>query len=88
MSDEFVVPVVVAGVAGYGPDLFFVKVVTNQKQYDNGDHYEAAKKWVSEELGVDEVSWACDDKDPAREIFKSFMWNTASIIKVDQFVAS
>ncbi len=89
MSDAFVVRVVVAAVNGNGPELYFVKVVTNQEQYDNGDHYEAAKNWVANNyLNADDINWACDDKDPAKAVLSLFNWDTASIIKVEQFVAS
>ena len=83
MSEDFVVKVVVAGVGYDGPDLYFVKVVCNQEQHDNGDHYEAAKNWVGEIfLNVDNISWACDDKDPAKAVLNLFNWDRASSIKV------
>ena len=82
MSEEFVVKVVVTGVGYDGPDLYFVKVVCSQEKYDNGDHYEAAKNWVGENfLNVDNISWACDDKDPAKAVLTLFNWDKASIIK-------
>jgi hypothetical protein len=82
MSEEFVVKVVVAGVGYEGPDLYFVKVVCSQEKYDNGDHYEVAKNWVGENfLNVDNINWACDDKDPAKAVMNLFNWDRASIIK-------
>ena len=48
-----------------------------------GSHYEAAKNWVGENfLNVDNISWACDDKDPAKAILDCFEWESASLIKV------
>ena len=32
-------------------------------------------------LNVDNISWACDDKDPAKAVLTLFNWDKASIIK-------
>ena len=83
MSEDFVVKVVVAGVGYDGPELFFIKVICNQEQLEEGLHYEAAKNWVGENfLNVDDISWACDDKDPAKIVLNLFNWDRASSIKV------
>ena len=83
MSDEFVVKVVVAGMGYDGPEMWFVKVICNQKQYDEGLHYDAAKEWVSNNFSsAEDLSWACDDKDPAKAVLGLFNWDTAWTIKV------
>ena len=83
MSDEFVVKVVVAGQGYNGPDMWFVKVICNQEQLDNGDHYEAAKEWVSNNVSAaDCIDWVCDDKDPAKAVLSLFNWDTASTTRV------
>jgi hypothetical protein len=83
MSDEFVVKVVVAGEGYNGPDMWFVKVICNQEQLDNGDHYEAAKEWVRNNVSAaDCIDWVCDDKDPAKAVLKLFNWDTASTTRV------
>jgi hypothetical protein len=83
MSEKFVVRVVVGGVGYEGPDMWFVKVICNQEQLDEGLHYEAAKNWVGENiLNADDINWACDDKDPAKAILDCFNWDTARIVKI------
>jgi hypothetical protein len=83
MSEKFVVRVVVGGVGYDGPDMWFVKVICDQEQLDNGDHYEAAKNWVGENiLNADDINWACDDKDPAKAILSCFNWDTAKFVKI------
>jgi hypothetical protein len=83
MADKVEVKVVVAGVDSNGPDLYFVKVIATQEQLEEGLHYEAAKNWVGENfLNVDDISWASDDKDPAKAVVSLFNWDTASTITV------
>ena len=79
---KFVVKVVVAGEGHDGPNLYSVKVACSQDQYDNGNHYEAAKDYVSQIFLVDRISWACDENDPAKDVLNMFNWDKVNIIKV------
>lgn len=74
--------VVVGGEGHNGPELYFVKVICNQSQYDEGLHYEAAKEWVQENFDADGPFWACDENDPANLVHELFNWTTASCTKV------
>lgn len=57
-----IVKLCVAAYGCDGPDLFFCKVECSQEQYDNGDHYDRAKK-AAEELGYESPMVALDEND-------------------------
>lgn len=46
-----------------GPELMPVVVDCNQEQYDNGDHYDAAKDIVLENYDVSSTNFAIDEFD-------------------------
>lgn len=73
---------IVAGLAADGtPDFFFVKVKCTTTQYDNGEHYEAAKK-AAEAEGY-EPRLAYDENDyGGQAIVEHFEWNTASVVSI------
>jgi hypothetical protein len=75
------IKVCVAGEGSSGPELWFVKVSCTEQQYAEGEHYQAASKWVAEEFDA-EVSWACDERDPAKAVIDLFNWETATVVEV------
>lgn len=67
--------------AGGEPDLFFVKVIANGDQLDDGQHYEAAKLKCLEE-GY-EPHLAYDELDSAgKSMLDLFEWDTASTVNI------
>jgi len=58
------IKVAVAGMSGEGPVIAFYMVHCNDHVVNRGDHYEAAQQAASD-AGIDDISWACDMRDPA-----------------------
>lgn len=73
-----IIKCLVAGQGCDGPELIPIKVSCSQDEYDNGQHYEAAKDYVD----LDDIHWVCDENDPASDVFDSFYWNNAPLINV------
>ena len=73
---------VVAAINAAGePDLFFVKVECTDEQYNDGEHYVAAKR-AAEDDGYEPVL-AYDEDDPAGSAMMSlFVWKSASTVEV------
>lgn len=46
-----------------GPNIYYVKVKCTEKQYDAGEHYEAAQGYIEENYSVGGPFWVCDEKD-------------------------
>ena len=64
------------------PDLFFVKVRCSEEEYNNGDHYDAAKNYFDDEGFVPKIVF--DENDPGgRAMLSLFAWDTASVIDTD-----
>ena len=76
-----IVKVVVAGNGFDGPDFYFCKVECNQEQYDNGEHYDAAKSAAANN-GYDSPMVAFDENDPPKLLFDLFNWDSASVFNV------
>jgi hypothetical protein len=51
-----------------GPNLAFVKVLLEKEEYENGDHYDAAKEFVRGDLDGDGPMWVVDEHDPAYDV--------------------
>jgi len=64
------------------PDLFFCYVRCTSEQYDNGEHYDAAKWLALEEdyEGPDMVAY--DEFDPPKAAFNLFEWDTATTFDI------
>jgi hypothetical protein len=64
-----------------GPDFYFCKVECSQAQYNDGEHYDAAKR-AARGNGYDDPMVAFDENDPPKPLFKMFNWDSASTFKV------
>lgn len=63
------------------PDLFFVKVVCTEDDFENGRHYVAAYE-AAEAAGYD-GKVAYDERDNAGEaMLQNFVWESASVVTV------
>lgn len=61
------------------PDFAFVNVWCSSDQYDDGEHYEAAKAWAKDNYyGGPFVVF--DEIDGPDFLFDHFVWKSASII--------
>ena len=71
---------IVAAINANGePDLYFVKVSCTESEYENGVHYDLAKREAKKE-GFDPVL-AYDELDSAgRAMLGLFEWGSASVI--------
>jgi len=78
-----IVRCVVAAVNSNGePDLYFVKVVCTQEQFDNGAHYEAALQSAEDE-GFD-PALAYDEQDYAGDrMMGLFVWSSATSVDIE-----
>lgn len=76
---------IVAGTNPNGePDLFFCKVECSQKDYQEGNHYDAAKRLASDE-DWEQPFVAFDEKDAGgKAMLDKFTWESASIVTVNQ----
>ena len=74
---------IVAGTNANGaPDLFFVQVRCSESQYENGDHYEAARN-AALSHGYEAPLVAFDQNDEAGyAILRIFEWSSASVIDI------
>lgn len=62
------------------PDFHFVKVNCTKEQYNNGDHYTAAKYSAIKE-GYEDIGLVYDENDSAgKALTQLFEWKSASII--------
>lgn len=76
-----IVRMVVAAHGLDGPDLYFCKVDCSQEQYDNGDHYDAAKS-AAKDNDYEGSMVAFDENDPPKPLFDLFNWDSASTFKI------
>ena len=83
IGDDHLVKVMVACSNASGePDFYFVKVRCTQEQYDNGDHYDAAKDAASER-DYEGAMVAFDENDSAgKAMLPLFVWESAGIIDI------
>jgi len=63
------------------PDFWFVVVQATQEQYDNGEHYSAAKAHACE--NDFEAAIVYDENDPPEPLFDMFTWESASVVDVN-----
>ena len=65
------------------PDFAFVTVRCTDEQRDDGDDYEAAKKWASEnDYEEPMVAFNCEVDSAGKSIVDQFTWESASIISI------
>ena len=63
------------------PDLYFIVIECSEDQYDNGDHYDAAKGQCEED-GY-EPYLAYDENDAAgNSMLPLFIWESATILEI------
>lgn len=81
-SQRRVVRCIIAALNGNGePDLFFVKVECSEAQYNDGAHYEAAKKAAAAD-GY-EPRMAFDESDSGgKAMLPLFTWETATLVTI------
>ena len=69
----------VAGEGSNGPDLWFVVIDCTNEQYENGDHYIAAKEWATSQ-DIDGPYVVFDENDPpGNNLMKLFIWASATV---------
>lgn len=73
--------IVAATNANGEPDFYFVMVESTQEQYDNGDHYEAAKEKAKKEGYEPRLVFDQNDEG-GKAILEVFDWRLASTITV------
>jgi hypothetical protein len=78
---EAPIRVVVSAINANGDaDFYFVKVACTREQFEEGEHYEAAKAQAEAE-GYGNPMLAYDEEDSAgRAIMEHFAWETASVV--------
>jgi hypothetical protein len=79
--------VVAATNANGEPDLFFCKVICSKEQYEEGDHYDAAKDQAKLE-GYESEMVAFDENDPPKSLFELFVWNSAEVVDISDELIS
>jgi hypothetical protein len=63
------------------PDLYFIVIECKENQYENGEHYRAAKAQCEED-GY-EAYLAYDEKDSAgKSMLPLFVWESANILSI------
>lgn len=63
------------------PDFAFVRVRCTDEQRDDGDDYEAAKKWASEnDYEEPMVAFNCEVDSAGKSIVDLFTWESSSVI--------
>lgn len=60
-------------------DFFFCKVDCSQQDYDNGEHYDRAENYASNQ-GYEGPMVAFDENDGPAFLFDHFVWESASTI--------
>lgn len=63
------------------PDFCACRVLVTQDQYDNGDHYDAAKT-AAEEAGYESIGLIYDENDGPEWLFEHFNWSKAPLLDV------
>ena len=72
---------VVAGESYNGPGLWFVVVeVMNESDLDEGEHYDAARRWARFSYDVDPLMVVFDEYDGPAGLFRLFEWSTATVV--------
>jgi hypothetical protein len=66
------------------PDFCPVRVKCQQEQYDNGDHYDAAREAASRLSYETGECIVFDENDGPRWLFKRFNWKTATRCEIDE----
>lgn len=79
--------VVAATNANGEPDLFFCKVICSEEQYQEGRHYDAAKRKAEQE-GYEGQMVAFDERDPPKRLFDLFVWNSAEVVDASTVLTS
>ena len=74
-----IVKCLVACDTGDGPDVAFVMVDCTKDQYENGEHYDAAKDWALDQ-DCDAPMVVIDENDRPKPLFSHFRWDTATTI--------
>lgn len=76
--------VVACGYAGDGPGFVPVRIRCTRDQYDNGDHYEAAKA-VAREADAEGPFVVFDEHDGPAWLFQQFKWDATvhDVVGVD-----
>lgn len=75
---EMIIKCVVACQGFDGPTFTFVQVKCTKEEYNNGDHYDAAKEWAKSE-GYEDPMVVFDHRDGPEWLLKHFEWKSASI---------
>jgi hypothetical protein len=71
---DLVIKCAVGCQGGDGPELHFVRVQCTQEQYENGEHYEAASEYVTDDHNVGGPFWVVDENDPAKDVLILCNW--------------
>lgn len=75
-----VIKVAIVAESMNGPDIFFTKVDVDERQYKNGEHYDIALEYLSDEQVFESKNCiVIDEHDPAKAIMTLCEWDTIPV---------